>query len=162
MNKIIIRQRLQVSMKDEKVHNLDFFNNAISFLRSGMIYRIWASDKSKSYQDIHQQYPQVVKDYNGQLTELLKFYFKLKPRLAYVLDRHQLEFERYEAEIFNIDFNNLNSLTVSIHFMTKEYWLIRNFGNYLLLTDNFQEENKPVETFTIKMSEDLSVHSYYN
>lgn len=156
---ITLRQRFEVKPSDGSIHNSAFFLNAIPFIKSSTLYRIWTSDSTRTYDDIRRRSPQAVSACNRELTELVKFHIK-NPRLDYLLERHQLKFVGSDVEILTLDFSDLNSITVVISFFTKEYNLLRNFGKHLLLSADSQDNSTNAETFTIKLNTDLAIHTY--
>jgi hypothetical protein len=161
MKKIKLRHRVFLSLPTESKAVSEFLQNAINFLRGSVINRIWATDPTSSINEIKRNNFQFIKQYNVELSELAKFYLsKEKPILPYLLERHQIQYDTVEAEIFDMKFNNPNSLVVAVDFFTKEYTLRENFGQYLLLSKIKEDGSLENEIFMVELKAEFSIYTY--
>lgn len=161
MKKIRLCHRILLNSVNENIAITQFLKEANNYFQGSLIKRIWSSDSSNTITEIKRQHSQYIKQYNIELTELAKFYLsKEKPYLPYLLDRHQVEYETLEAEVYSIKFNEPDSLAVAIHFFTKEYALITSFGHYLVLSKVKEDGSAESETFMVELNPDFSIHNY--
>ncbi len=129
--------------------------------QQGVIFRIWSSYPTHSWEEIKNTYHQQLKILNLEITEMAAFYFKsYKPKIASLLERHQLQYESYEVEVSKAELNDPENLELTVYFILKQYNLIQNFGHYILLSHRLADGTNSEETVMLELSLDLSIHTY--
>lgn len=92
----------------------------------------------------------------GELNQII-------PDLTDTAGRHKIPFEVPEFKILESDTLNKQLHKVAVIYITGIFTLYENFGEYLLLAFGDQSAvnaGEPVETFTLKMNDQLSVIEY--
>ena len=157
---ITLRNKIVINSASPDKNAIALIEETKPYLQ-GLPMRIWSSNKSLTWNNIKHSYPQPIKQIHYEITELANFYLKtLKPEFPNLLARHQIMFSKLEAEILKVNFENLNELEIAIHFFSKPYNLLQNFGHYLLLSEIEKNEENSDETFMVELNSDLSIHTY--
>jgi len=84
---------------------------------------------------------------------------KLKGAIPGLVDEcnNPVFFTRHEFKIIESQTDNRQAHIVAICYFTDAYWLLKNFGEYMVLAPETSDENKPILTFTLKMQPHLSI-----
>lgn len=157
---ITLRTRMIISSHNSNQTEVKFLENAKPLLQE-LPRRIWTLNPSMSWHDITAAYPKQIQELNRELTEMASFYFRaLKPKLPDILDRQQIKSSTFQVEVINFDLSQPNVLEIAIYFLSQQFRLIDSFGHFLLLSTDVDSQSNIFETFTVRLSPELSIHTY--
>jgi len=160
---VTLQIRMIINSSDQNKHCNQLLEDAKAYLTQSMMFRIWTNHPTLHLNVIRHSYATQVRQINSEITDTASFYLKnVKPNTQNVLSRHQLEYLNYDVEISQVRLNNLETLELAVYYYTKQYTLVQNFGNYLLLSDTKEEVKNTKETFMVQLANDLTIHTFTN
>lgn len=127
----------------------------------GFAFRIIKDSSLNTWEDFKYSHPTQYKTANTEITEMAKVYFRIKNyRTNDLSDRYKLSFKSFEVEVVKAKVDDLSATELAFYFYSKEYMLLSNFGSYLLLSENDEDDPNKQRNFMIEISKTLTIHTY--